>query len=85
MKYIDLNMVRARVVTHPCEWKWCGYEELVGIRQRHRLLDLDSVLRWQDGIGREEFIQAYRCAIEDSIRRCDLNRQGAWTESIAVG
>ena len=85
MKYIDLNMVRARAVTHPSEWKWCGYDELVGIRQRYRLVDLKSVLRWQDGVSREEFIQEYRRGIEDSIRRRDLERQGVWTESIAVG
>ena len=85
MKYIDLNMVRARVVTHPSEWQWCGYEELVGVRQRYRLVDLKSVLRWQDGVSLEEFTQEYRRAIEDSIRRRDLERQGAWTESIAVG
>lgn len=85
MKYIDLNMVRARVVTHPSEWQWCGYEELVGVRQRYRLVDLKSVLRWQDGVSLEEFTQEYRRAIEDSIRRRDLERQGVWTESIAVG
>jgi hypothetical protein len=36
MRYIDLNMVRAGVVTHPSAWAWCGYEELVGERQRYR-------------------------------------------------
>jgi len=84
MKYIDLNMVRARVVTHPSEWKWCGYDELFRLRPRYRLVDLKNVLRWQDGVSREEFLQAYRGAIEESIRRGDLERQGVWTESIAV-
>lgn len=50
MKYIDLNMVRAGVVNHSCEWKWCGYEELVGIRQKYCLLSLESILRWPERI-----------------------------------
>jgi len=45
MKYINLNMVHARVVHHPSEWRWCGYDELIGIRQGYRLLDLDSVVK----------------------------------------
>ena len=59
MKYIDLNRVRARVVTHPSEWKWCGHNELFETRQRCRLLDLESILRWQDGVSLEEFIPEY--------------------------
>jgi len=39
LKYIDLNMVRAGVVSHPREWNWTGYEELVGERKRYRLID----------------------------------------------
>ena len=85
MKYIDLNMVRARVVSHPSEWRWCGYDELVGLRQRYRLLDLDSVLRWQGGMDHKAFIQDYRRAVEDSTRNRELDRQALWTESIAVG
>ncbi len=28
MTYIDLNMVRAGVVAHPDQWRWCGYCEI---------------------------------------------------------
>ncbi len=28
MKYIDLNMVRARVVENPSDWEWCGQLKL---------------------------------------------------------
>jgi len=57
MKYIDLNLVRAGLVHHPSEWRWCGYDELTGGRQRYRLLDLDSVLEWQAGMSRCPFIR----------------------------
>jgi REP-associated tyrosine transposase len=32
--YIELNMVRARVVSHPREWEWVGYHEIMGERKR---------------------------------------------------
>ena len=28
MVYVDLNMVRAGVVTHPSEWPFCAYNEI---------------------------------------------------------
>jgi putative transposase len=46
--YIELNMVRARVVGHPREWEWVGYHEIVGERRRYRLLDLER-LCWRLG------------------------------------
>jgi len=85
MKYIDLNMVRARVVDHPSEWGWCGYDELVGARQRYRLLDLDCVLERLGRMSRETFIQEYRRAVRASLREGKLEREALWTESIAVG
>ena len=53
--YIDLNMVRAGVVSHPQEWRWCGYDELAGDRQRYRLVNEDRLLESM-GIGtRQKF------------------------------
>lgn len=39
MVYVDLNMVRADVVTHPSEWPFCGYNEIRNPRQRYSLID----------------------------------------------
>ena len=44
MRYIDMNMVRARAVSSPEEWKWCGFNELTGVRKRYRMLDMAEVL-----------------------------------------
>ncbi len=57
--YVDLNMVRAGVVEHPREWKWCGYHELVGLRQRYRLLSVERLLEALGGLSREKFIELY--------------------------
>ena len=35
--YIELNMVRCRVVAHPQQWAWVGYHEIMGQRQRYRV------------------------------------------------
>ena len=36
--YAHLNMVRARVVAHPSEWRWCGHDEVPGKYTRRRRL-----------------------------------------------
>ena len=83
--YVDLNMVRAGVVTHPREWRWCGYSELVGLRQRYRLIDREAVLRWQGGATWQEFARDYEQAMEAAVVEGGSLRNPIWTESIAVG
>jgi len=92
MKYIDLNMVRAGVVAHPQAWRWCGFGEVTGQRQRYRMLDMAEVLRMHGGCTTERFADNYRASIEATLasgptaRRADgLERDPMWTESIAVG
>ena len=52
MKYVDMNMVRAGVVSHPREWEWCGYHELVGKRKRYRLVSQEKLLHLLlNGVG----------------------------------
>ena len=41
MVYVDVNMVRAGVVTHPREWPWCGYQEISGARTRYCIVAMD--------------------------------------------
>ena len=85
MKYIDLNMVRAGVVKHPSEWAWTGFCELVGSKNRYRLVDLSRLLDLLGGWPRDRFRIAYRDAIEEAISRRDLQREATWSECIAVG
>src|SRR5512134_3358353 len=55
MVYIGLNMVRCGVVRHPREWPWCGYQELMGMRQRFRILDFQRLLGLLGGVSPAEF------------------------------
>jgi putative transposase len=85
LKYIDLNMVRAGVVLHPREWEWSGYQELMGERQRYRLLAIDELLAKLGAASLQEFRAHYCRSIEESITRRELERDAKWTESVAVG
>ncbi len=85
IQYVDLNMVRAGVVLHPRDWKWCGYEELIGGKTRYRLLNVDRLLDLLAKPDLGSFREEYRARIQSVIDEKRLNREECWTESIAVG
>jgi putative transposase len=86
MRYIDLNMVRAGVVNHPRGWRWCGYQEIAGLRQRYRILDLSELLRLAEFSSYREFVTWYETELDHSLEiKKDSGRQPHWSESIAVG
>ncbi|MBU0677083.1 MAG: transposase [Verrucomicrobia bacterium] len=86
MNYIELNMVRAGVVEHPADWRWCSYGELTGLKQRYRVVNREQVAR---ALGQhphtDPFQQNYRSCIEQKIRADELTREAIWTERLAVG
>lgn len=85
--YVDLNMVRAKVVTAPGEWPFGGYYELQRPRQRFRAQLTDwrallSVLGLAD-LGQ---LRAARAEwVAQVLRSGTLDRDPKWTESVAVG
>jgi putative transposase len=85
VQYLDLNMVRAGVVRHPGAWQWCGFLEIVGDKNRYRLLDLDRLFELLGVRDVESFRIEYRNRIQRAISEERLKRQSFWTESIAVG
>jgi putative transposase len=85
IQYVDLNMVRAGAVSHPCDWPWCGYQELLREKTRYRLLDVGRLLELLGNIDFESFAAEYRARIETAIAEKRLSREKRWTESIAVG
>jgi putative transposase len=85
LKYIELNMVRCRVVDHPGRWEWSGYGELMGWRKRNRLLDMDKLLWLVRCASLAEFREHLDAALEQALVNDELERQAKWTEAIAVG
>jgi len=67
--YLDLNMVRAGVVSHPSEWKYSGYHEIQNPRQRYALVNhkrLMQLLNIQTVAGLRE---AHGGWIQEALRK----------------
>jgi len=83
--YIDLNMVRARVVDHPKLWPFCGYNEIQDPPCRYRIIDLGSLIRLMGFTDLHDLQSVHKRWIEASLQVDKPERQGHWTESIASG
>ncbi|MFO8024465.1 transposase [Thiohalophilus sp.] len=85
MVYIDLNMVRAGVVSHPGEWAVCGYREIQHAPQRYTVIDrlaLRELLGIQSNAGLSEQHAGW---IETAMANADYAHEPCWTQSLAVG
>jgi putative transposase len=86
LRYIDLNMVRAGVVTTPADWPWCGYQELTGLRRRYRAVDLAELAEaLAPGHPIGEVVAHYGEYVATALREHQHAREAYWTESVAVG
>ena len=84
MLYLDANIVRAGVVKHPQDWPYCGYQELVGIKQRYILVDKDELAHFL-GVKRDSLQDRYKKWTKDYLATSRLIRESCWTDSIGVG
>lgn len=83
--YLDANMVRAGVVKHPSEWKYCGYHEIVMAKRQYKIVNL-SVFSGLAGFSDESsFSKAYSSRLENLLTETDLCRESVWTTDLAVG
>jgi len=83
--YIDLNMVRAGVVTHPSEWEFGGYAEIQAPRQRYSIIDHRALMGLMGIPSLEALRQSHSLWVEQALARPEQVRESIWTESIAVG
>ncbi len=83
--YIELNMARCGVVGHPREWGWLGYQEIMGTRQRYRVLDLERLCWRLRARGVEEVQRNLDQSLREQLAREAFKRESCWTESLAVG
>ncbi len=70
-------MVRAGTVSPPTEWGWTGWRELMGERQRYRLLDVPRLLECLGETSLEALRSWYTATMADMIRAGNLERQPA--------
>ena len=83
--YLDLNMVRAGVVTHPEQWPDCGYVEIQYPKARRRIIDEEQLMGLTGASSRLALQQLCRQQVEAALEQKLLARQSHWTESLAVG
>lgn len=83
--YINMNMVRAGAVSHPQAWKWCSHDELVGQRQRYRILNLDRLIESLGAGNKDDLAEWYEENLERRMRGRRMAREAHWSESLAVG
>jgi len=83
--YIDLNMVRAGVVSHPSEWAFCGFNAIQKPRRKNVLIDHQKLSELAGFTSYDEFRMAHAVLVNDSLINANNSRQSQWTESIAVG
>jgi putative transposase len=83
--YIDTNMVRAGMVSHPSQWPHCGYHEIQEPRKKNVLIDYE-LLRDLFGIGSHDRLrEIHQQWVNEYLAKAEKNREEEWTRSIAVG
>ncbi len=85
MVYIDTNMVRAGVVSHPSMWSFCGYNEIQQPRRKNILINYERLQSLLGAASYDRLRTSHRLWIEDYLGDGAKNRQDEWTGSIAVG
>ena len=85
MIYIDLNMVRAVVVSDPCQWPFCGYYELMAQRKRYSIIDRKELMRALDINDEAALVAMRRNWVDDALEEGAPCREEKWTHSLAVG
>jgi putative transposase len=83
--YIDLNMVRTGVVTHPSEWEMCGFNEIQNPPERYGMIDVTCLQNLCGFSNPEHFTEQHRQWVQEAIGNGKNQRESFWTETIAVG
>ena len=85
MIYIDLNMVRAGVVSHPGNWPHCGYREIQAPPVRYGIVDIEQLIRLLDVADASSLAELCRNRVAEELEKSTLTRVAHWSESVAVG
>ena len=83
--YVDLNMVRAGVVSHPEQWRHGGYNEIQHPRRKNILIDYEALCRLSGFNNFESFQSAHRLWVQSALSDDKAKRDDCWTKSIATG
>lgn len=70
---------------HPSQWRWCGFDELVGQRSRYRLIDTERLIHNLNLRCARDLHHLHEDAVRSRIERHAVAREPHWTEGLAVG
>jgi putative transposase len=85
MVYIDTNMVRAVVVSHPSMWPSCGYNEIQEPRSKNLLIDYERLQRLLGAGSYDQLRSSHKGWVEEHFGDGERAGREEWTDSIAVG
>jgi putative transposase len=85
MAYIDLNMVRAGVVSHPAEWAHGGYAQIQAPPARYGVIDLGALCELFGFADVAALQAAQREWVDESLRSDGRAQAPEWANAIAVG
>ena len=85
MVYIDTNMVRAGVVSHPSMWSFCGYNEIQEPRRKNVLIDYERLQGLFGAGSYDQLRNSHNGWVEEYCGDGEKARKEEWTGSIAVG
>lgn len=83
--YIDLNMVRAGVISHPTEWSFGGYNEIQSPRRKSILINYEKLADLSGCDSYTSFQNLHRNLVNDALETDKIKREARWSQSIAVG
>lgn len=84
MRYIDLNMVRAGVVSHPADWLESGYGEIQQPHPRYGIIDFQALLSLFESSDLASLQRRLAANVADALHK-PLQKEPHWSESLAVG
>ena len=85
MLYIDLNMVRAGVVSHPEDWKTSSFYELVSEKTRYKKIDEAALCEFCGFKSFRDFKQFYFEEINRRLTEKELQEKFSWSDFLAIG
>ncbi len=83
--YIDLNMVRAGVISHPSQWKVSGYNDIQNPPMRNQVIDYGALCELGGFSDKKAFRCHHRTWVDHALNDGAPSREPKWTESVAVG
>lgn len=83
--YIDLNMVRAGVVRHSCDWPAGGYREIQSPLRRYAIVDHPALMALLGFKSFEQLKAAHAHWIDEAFQADTHPRDPSWSQSLAVG